>query len=63
MFELVRIAGPTYMSQSSSVAVGYGVLFGYVILDEVLSFWVWGAIFMILVAVALVNIRQKNANY
>lgn len=63
VFELVRIAGPTYMSQSSSVAVGYGVLFGYVILDEVLSVWVWGAIFMILVAVALINIRQKNANY
>ena len=60
VFELVRIAGPTYMSQSSSVAVGYGVLFGYLILDETLSLWVWGAIALILSGVALVNIRQKG---
>jgi drug/metabolite transporter (DMT)-like permease len=60
VFELVRIAGPTYMSQSSSVAVGYGVLFGYLILDETLSLWVWGAIALILTGVALVNIRHKG---
>ena len=61
VFELVRIAGPTYMSQSSSVAVGYGVLFGYLILNETLSLWVWGAITLILCGVALVNVRQKAA--
>jgi drug/metabolite transporter (DMT)-like permease len=48
------------MSQSSSVAVGYGVLFGYLILDETLSLWVWGAIALILTGVALVNIRHKG---
>jgi drug/metabolite transporter (DMT)-like permease len=58
VFELVRIAGPTYMSQSSSVAVGYGVLFGYLILDETLSLWVWGAITLILCGVALVSSRR-----
>lgn len=61
VFELVRISGPTYMSQSSSMAVGFGVLFGYLILGETLSWWVWGAIALILTGVALVNIRRKNA--
>ena len=61
VFELVRIAGPTYMSQSSSVAVGYGVLFGYLILDETLSLWLWGAIALILIGVALVNMRRSGA--
>lgn len=61
VFELIRIAGPTYMSQSSSMAVGFGVLFGYLILGETLSLWVWGAIALILCGVGLVNIRQKSA--
>ena len=61
VFELVRIAGPTYMSQSSSLAVGFGVLFGYLILGETLSFWVWGAIALILSGVCLVSMRQKRA--
>lgn len=60
IFELIRISGPTYMSQSSSMAVGFGVLFGYLILGETLSLWVWGAIALILCGVGLVNIRQKN---
>lgn len=59
VFELVRIAGPTYMSQSTSVAAGYGVLFGFLILDETLSLWLWGAIALILSGVALVNIRRR----
>ena len=61
MFELIRIAGPTFMSQSSSLAVGFGVLFGYLILGETLSLWVWGAIALILCGVGLVSIRRKAA--
>jgi len=60
MFELIRIAGPTYMSQSSSLAVGSGVLFGYLILGETLSLWVWGAIVLILAGVGMVSTRQKG---
>lgn len=59
IFELIRIAGPTFMSQSSSLAVGFGVLFGYLVLGETLSLWVWGAIVLILCGVGLVSIRQK----
>ena len=61
VFELIRIAGPTFMSQSSSLAVGFGVLFGYLILGETLSLWVWGAITLILSGVGLVSMRQKGA--
>lgn len=60
MFELIRIAGPTYMSQSSSLATGFGVVYGMVLLDERHSLYVWAAIVLILVGVALVNKRQKG---
>ena len=58
MFELIRLAGPTYMSQSSSLAVGFGVFYGIVLLDERHSLYVWAAIVLILAGVALVNMRQ-----
>mgnify|MGYP006126704319 FL=1 len=58
---MIRIAGPTFMSQSSSLAVRFGVLFGYLILGETLSLWVWGAIALILSGVGLVSMRQKGA--
>ena len=60
MFELIRLAGPTYMSQSSSLAVGFGVLYGMVLLDERHSLFVWTAIVLILIGVALVNRRQTG---
>lgn len=60
VFELIRIAGPTYMSQASSMAVGFGVLFGYLLLGETLSLWLWGAIGLILVGIGLVSMRQKD---
>lgn len=60
IFELIRIAGPTYMSQSSSLAVGFGVLFGWLIFDELHSIWVWGAIGLILAGVTLVNSQQDK---
>jgi drug/metabolite transporter (DMT)-like permease len=60
MFELIRIAGPTYMSQSSSLATGFGVLYGMVLLDERHSIYVWAAIGLILAGVALVNMKQRK---
>ncbi len=58
IFELIRIAGPTYMSQSSNLALGFGVFFGWLIFGELPSVWVWGAIVLILAGVALVNAQQ-----
>ena len=60
IFELIRIAGATYMSQSSFVAVGSGGLFGIVIFGERHSLWIWAAAALILVGLALVNARQKR---
>lgn len=60
IFELIRIAGATYMSQSSFVAVGSGGLFGIVIFGERHSLWIWGAAALILIGLALVNARQKR---
>jgi len=58
VFELIRIAGPTYMSQSSFMSVVFGVFFGIVLLGEQHSLYVWAAIAMILAGVALVNAKQ-----
>jgi drug/metabolite transporter (DMT)-like permease len=61
IFELIRIAGATYMSQSSFLAVGFGVLFGMVIFGERHSLWIWGAAAVILIGLALVNARRNRA--
>lgn len=58
IFELIRIAGPTYMSQANFLSVGFGVLFGMVFFGERHSAFVWGAIGVILAGVFLVNMRQ-----
>ncbi len=58
IFELIRISGPTYMSQSNFIAVGFGVVFGLVLLGERHSLYVWAAIAMVLAGVALVNLRR-----
>jgi drug/metabolite transporter (DMT)-like permease len=59
IFELIRIAGPTYMSQANFMSVGFGVAFGVLLLGESLRLFVWAAIALILAGVALVNLRQN----
>jgi drug/metabolite transporter (DMT)-like permease len=59
IFELIRIAGPTYMSQSNFLSVGFGVVFGMVLLGERHSLYVWAAIALVLAGVALVNLRRS----
>ena len=58
IFELIRIAGPTYMSQSSFLSVIFGVFFGVFLLGEQHSLFVWVAITLILGGITLVNYRQ-----
>ena len=57
--ELIRIAGPTFMSQANFLAVGFGVLFGFLIFAERLSPFVWAAIALVLAGVALVSARRS----
>tara|TARA_R110002126_G_scaffold33408_3_gene104785 strand:+ start:1264 stop:2178 length:915 start_codon:yes stop_codon:yes gene_type:complete len=58
IFELIRLAGPTYMSQANFLSVGFGVVFGLVLFGESHSLFVWASIGMILAGVALVNLRK-----
>ncbi len=59
IFELIRIAGPTYMSQSNFLSIGFGVIFGLVLLGERHSLYVWAAIVLVLCGVGLVNWRRS----
>ena len=61
LFELIRIAGPTYMSQANFLSVGFGVLFGIVLFGERHSGFVWAAMGLMLAGVALVNWKPKPA--
>jgi drug/metabolite transporter (DMT)-like permease len=49
------------MSQANFLAVGFGVVFGMVIFGETHSPWAWAAMALIVVGVALVNARQRQA--
>ena len=59
IFELIRLAGPTYMSQALFLSVISGVFFGIVIFSEEHSFFVWVAITLILSGLALVNAVRR----
>lgn len=58
IFELIRIAGPTYMTQANFLSVGFGVVFGLVLFGETHSLLVWTAIGLMLAGVGLVNLRR-----
>jgi drug/metabolite transporter (DMT)-like permease len=60
IFELIRISGATYMSQANFLSVFFGVVFGIVLFDETHSWWVWGAMAVIVLGVALVNARPQK---
>ena len=61
IFELIRISGPTYMSQANFLSVAFGVVFGIVAFGERHSLFVWAAMALVLAGVALVNSRRKPA--
>ena len=60
LYELIRIAGPTYASQIADVVTLAGVVFGIAIFGEVHSIWVWAATAMVLSGIALVNSRPAR---
>ena len=59
IFELIRIAGPTYMTQANFLSVGFGVAFGVALLGETHSLFVWAAIGLVLAGVGMVNLRRS----
>lgn len=60
IFELIRISGPTYMSQANFLSVGFSVAFGYLLWGESNSPFVWAAMGLILAGVGLVNTRART---
>jgi drug/metabolite transporter (DMT)-like permease len=54
---VVRAIGPVFASQTANVIVLAGVFWGWIIFDEILSPWVWGAICAMAAGVALVTLR------
>jgi len=59
-FWLIRAAGPVFASQTASTTLLAGVIFGYVLFDERLSPWVWGAIALMALGVLLVRPRNTS---
>jgi drug/metabolite transporter (DMT)-like permease len=56
-FEIIRRAGPVYISQVSYVVIAFGLFWGWVIFDEQPSLWVFGSVTCVFAGVGLVNRR------
>ena len=60
-FQIIRMAGPVYLSQVGYLVVSVGVLAGMLIFGERHSLWVWIGIGLMLAGLTLVNIGQLRA--
>lgn len=58
--ELIRMAGPLFAAQMGYVVTASGVLWGILIFSEAHSAWVWAALAMMFMGVALVNPRKAR---
>jgi drug/metabolite transporter (DMT)-like permease len=61
LFEIVRLAGPVYMSQVGYIVCLSGVMWGWLIFDERHSVWVWAAMALIFAGVTLVTMPARKA--
>lgn len=59
-FVLLRRAGPVYFSQVAFIVTLNAIMWGVLLFDEQHSFWIWVALILIFLGVALVNLRQKQ---
>ncbi len=62
LFELIRLAGPTYASQLTYVVTLTGIVVGIFVFDEIHSVWVWAATALVLSGVGLVNMRTVRSS-
>ena len=58
-FELIRMAGPVFMSQVAYVVTITGILWGMYFFDERHSPWIWASLVVILAGVALVTRSRR----
>jgi len=59
---LVGRAGPSFAVQVSYIVTGFGVIWSMVLLGERFSLWVWAAMAVMLLGVALVQPRHAAAD-
>lgn len=60
-FQIIRMAGPVYLSQVGYLVVSIGVLAGMLIFGERHSAWVWMGIALMVSGLTLVNLGQLRA--
>ena len=60
-FQIIRIAGPVYLSQVGYLVVTIGVVAGILIFDEQHSLWAWIGIGLMVSGLVLVNLGQLRA--
>ncbi len=60
LFELIRIAGPTYASQLTYVVTLTGIVVGIMLFDEDHTIWFWAATTLVLGGVGLVNMKPAK---
>lgn len=60
-FQLMRMGGPTYVSQSGYVAVIAGVLWANLFFSEVVTPWLFLSILLSLTALLITGSREKQA--
>ena len=60
-FEVLRLAGPVFMSFTGYIVTLTGIGWGVLLFGERHSPWVWGAAALIFTGLALVNLRRSAA--
>jgi len=60
-FQIIRMAGPVYLSQVGYLVVSVGIIAGMIVFGERHSLWVWIGIGLMIAGLTLVNIGQLRA--
>ncbi len=61
-FEVLRLAGPVFMSFTGYIVTLTGIAWGVLLFGESHSPWVWGAALLIFAGLALVNLRRNASS-
>lgn len=61
-FEVLRLAGPVFMSFTGYIVTLAGIAWGILLFGESHSPWIWGAACLIFTGLALVNLRRSASS-